>query len=108
MLLPLLFEMKDMGEADVILGIKIHKINTGFSLSQSHYIEKMLRKFNLFDVTPVRTPYDPGIHLKKNKGSSVSQNEYTKIIESVMLLMNFTRPDIAYAITRLSRYTYKL
>ena len=64
-LLSSLFEMKDMGEADVILGIKIQKTNTGFSLSQSHYIEKMLKKFKHFDVTPVRTPYDPSIHLKK-------------------------------------------
>jgi len=72
--------MKHMSEADVILGIKIQETNTGFSLSQSHYIEKMLKKFNQFDVTHVRTPYDPSIHLKKNKGSSVSQNEYTKVI----------------------------
>jgi len=71
-LLSSLFEMKDMGEADVILGIKIQKTNTGFSLSPSHYIEKMLKKFNQFDLTPVRTPYDPSIHLKKNKGSSMS------------------------------------
>jgi len=55
-LLSSLFEMKDMGEADVILEIKIQKTNTGFSLSQSHYIEKMLKKFNQFDVMPVRTP----------------------------------------------------
>jgi len=98
--------MKDMREADVILGIKIQKTNTGFSLSQSHYIEKMLKKFNQFDVTPIRTHYDPSIHLKKNKGSSVSQNEYPKIIGSVMFLMNFTRTDIAYAVSRLSRYTH--
>jgi hypothetical protein len=85
---------------------KIQKTDAGFSLSQSHYIEKMLKKFNQFDVTPARTPYDPSIHLKKNKGSSVSQNEYAKVIGSVMFLMNFTRPDIAYAVSRLSRYTH--
>jgi len=66
-LLSSLFEMKDIGEADVILGIKIQKTNTCFSLFQSHYIEKMLKKFNHFDVTLVRTPYDPSIHLKKIK-----------------------------------------
>jgi len=66
----------------------------------------MLKKFNEFDVTHVRKPYDPNIHLKKNKGSSVSENEYAKIIGSVMFLMNFTCPDIAYAVSRLSRYTY--
>ena len=66
----------------------------------------MLKKFDCFDVVPVRTPYDPGIHLKKNKESSVCQTKYAKIIGSVMFLMNYTRPDIAYVVSRSSRYTH--
>ena len=54
----------------------------------------------------MRTPYDPSIHLRKNKESSVSQTEYAKIIGSVMFLMNYTWPDIAYDVCRLSRYTH--
>lgn len=100
------FEMKDLGETDVILGVKVTKTSNGFSLSQAHYVEKVLKKFNSFDVVPVKTPYDPSIHLKKNKGYSVSQSEYAKIIRSLMFLMNYTRPDIAYAVSRLSRYTH--
>ena len=38
------FEMKDMGVADVILGVKIHKTPRGLALSQSHYIETVLGK----------------------------------------------------------------
>ena len=56
----------------------------------------------------VRTPYDPSIHLKKNKEAIVSQIEYAKIIGSVMFLMNFARPDISYVVSRLSRYTHNL
>ena len=100
------FDMKDLGEADVILGIKITRNSYGLSLNQSHYVEKILKKFNQFYCTPVKTPYDPSIHLKKNNGHSVSQEEYAKIIGSVMFLMNHTRPDIAYAVSRLSRYTH--
>ena len=33
------FSMKDMGEADVILGIRIKREKEGLSLTQSHYIE---------------------------------------------------------------------
>jgi len=65
----------------------------------------MLKKFNQFNVTPMRTPYNPSIHLRKNKGSSVSQTKYAQIIGSVIFLINFTRPDIAYTVSRLSRYT---
>ncbi|XP_070007571.1 uncharacterized protein LOC142165387 [Nicotiana tabacum] len=66
------FEMKNLGEADVILGIKIKRTSNVFSLSRSHCIEKMLKRFNCFDVAPVRTPYDPSICLRKNTESSVS------------------------------------
>jgi len=57
-------------------------------------------------VTHVKAPYDPSIYLRENKGTSVSQTEYAKIIGSVMFLMNFTHSDIAYAVSRLSRYTH--
>ena len=83
--------MKDLGKADVILGVKMRKDYNGFSLCQTHYIEKILKKFNCYAEFPVKTPYDPSIHLKKNNGSSVSQTEYAKIIGSVMFLMNCTR-----------------
>ncbi|KAL0294750.1 UNVERIFIED_CONTAM: Retrovirus-related Pol polyprotein from transposon TNT 1-94 [Sesamum angustifolium] len=62
------FDMKDLGEADVILGVKIRKTENGFSLCQSHYIEKILKRFNCHEEIPVRTPYDPSICLKKNNG----------------------------------------
>ena len=39
------FNMKDLGVADVILGIKISRKSNGLVLSQSHYIKKVLEKF---------------------------------------------------------------
>ena len=62
----------------------------------------MLNKFNYFDVLPIRTPYDPSIHLKKSKVSSVSQTEYAKIIGRVMFFISYIEPDIAYVVSRLS------
>ncbi|KAJ0103510.1 hypothetical protein Patl1_06354 [Pistacia atlantica] len=100
------FDMKDMGEANVILGINIIKINDGLKLSQQHYVENFLRKFGYLESKLVSTPYDGNTQLKKNTQHSVSQNRYTQIIGSLMYLMNSTRPDIAYVVTRLSRYTH--
>ncbi|KAA0048396.1 ty1-copia retrotransposon protein [Cucumis melo var. makuwa] len=54
----------------------------------------------------LRTPFNANKHHKKNKGDSVSQPEYAKIIGSVMYLMNYNRPGIAYVVSRLSRYTH--
>lgn len=99
------FDMKDMGEADVILGIRIKRGNNGISITQSHYIEKILKKFNFENCSPVSTPIDPSLKLLPNKGSPVSQLEYSRAIGCLMYAMISTRPDIAYAVGKLSRYT---
>ena len=70
------FNMKDLGFADVILGIKISKTSYGLILSQSHYIEKMFKKFKQNDSSLTRTPVDVNLHLSKNNGKSISQQEY--------------------------------
>ena len=66
------FDMKDMDEVDVILRIKITRDSDRIMLSQGHYIERMLKRFDHFDCTPVSTPYDGSIHLRKNKKESVT------------------------------------
>ena len=71
------FDIKDMGVADVILGIKISKTSEGLVLSQSHYIEKFLEKFKKYDIKPKKTPIDVSLHLAKNNGTSISQLEYS-------------------------------
>lgn len=40
------FDMKDLGEASMILDIKFTKSEKGISLDQSHYIEKILKIYN--------------------------------------------------------------
>uniref|UniRef100_A0A2N9EEB8 CCHC-type domain-containing protein n=1 Tax=Fagus sylvatica TaxID=28930 RepID=A0A2N9EEB8_FAGSY len=39
------FKMKDLNEADTILGIKVKRHSEGYALCQSHYIEKVLLKY---------------------------------------------------------------
>ena len=99
------FDMKDMGLADVILGVKILRTSDGLVLSQSHYVDKILDKFSNDDSGVARTPIDVNLHMSKNRGESVSQLEYSRVIGSLMYLMSCTRPDIAYAVSKLSRYT---
>jgi hypothetical protein len=47
------FDMKDMSEASVILGIKIIRRDKSIMLTQEHYIQKLLKTFGHFDVTLV-------------------------------------------------------
>ena len=97
--------MKDLVVTDVILGMKISRKSDGLVLSQSHYIKKVLEKFKEYDDSLVRTPIDVNLHLTKNKGQGISQLEYSRIIGNLRYIMNCTRPNIAYSISKLSRYT---
>jgi hypothetical protein len=100
------FDIKDMGEANVILGIKILRDDDCITLSQSHYVQKVLKKFEHFDMPPMSTPYDSKVHLVKNHGDSVSQEKYAQIIGSLMFLTNCTCPDITYVVGRFSPYNW--
>ena len=99
------FDIKDMRLADIILGIKISRTSDGLILTQSHYVDKILQKFNKDDSGLSKTPIDMSLHLSKNKGESVSQLEYSRVIGSLMYLTSCTRPNIAYTVSKLSRYT---
>ena len=50
------FDMKDLWEADVILNIKLIKEEGRIILSQSHYVEKVLKWFDFFDCKHSLTP----------------------------------------------------
>ncbi|GJT51234.1 hypothetical protein Tco_0977391 [Tanacetum coccineum] len=48
------------------------------------------------------------LNLTYNTGRYLAQNKYAKVIGNLMYAMTCTRPDIAYAIGRLSRHTNSL
>ncbi|GKD01344.1 zinc finger, CCHC-type containing protein, partial [Tanacetum coccineum] len=76
------FSMKDMGEADVILGIRIKHESNGIAISQSHYIEIRTEEIQLtLRCTPVSTLWkqERSRSLKCLKAVSISQLEYFKI-----------------------------
>lgn len=99
------FKMKDLNEVDTILGIKVKKHNGGYALCQSHYIEKLLLKFNHLQIKEATTPYETNGTMLSNSGRSVAQLEYASAVGSLMYATHCTRPDIAFSVCKLSRYT---
>jgi hypothetical protein len=102
------FEMKDLGDADVILNIKlVREGDGGVTLLQSHYVEKVLSRCGFSDCDPAPTPYDPSMLLRKNRRIARDQLTYSQIIGSLMYLASATRPGISYAVSKLSRFVSK-
>ncbi|GKE01501.1 zinc finger, CCHC-type containing protein [Tanacetum coccineum] len=74
------FSIKDTGEANVILGIRIKHKSNGIVISQSYYIKKVLKKFNYFDCTSVTTPMDTSEKLMPNNVGKLSRSAILKTI----------------------------
>ena len=73
----------------MLLGMKVsHNTNTQqITLSQTHYIDSLLKKFNLEDANPVSMPLDPNIKLNSDElleDDTHTSNLYATMIGSLM------------------------
>ncbi|KAJ9539003.1 LOW QUALITY PROTEIN: hypothetical protein OSB04_031736 [Centaurea solstitialis] len=59
------FEMSMMGELNFFLGIQVKQNPEGIFINQSKYIKDMLKKFNMTDCSPIKTPMPTGNLLVK-------------------------------------------
>ena len=100
------FDMKDLGEADVILNIRLIRGENEITLTQSRYVENVLSCFGYKDSKPSATPYDPSLIFRKNRSIGRDQLRYSHIIRSLMYLISATRSDISFTVIKLVRFTF--
>ncbi|KAL4360754.1 hypothetical protein GQ457_04G019050 [Hibiscus cannabinus] len=107
------FSMKDLGETAYILGVKIYRHRTRrlLGLSQSTYIDNVLKRFSMEESKTGFLPMRHDISLSKEMCPStpqererMSQIPYALAIGSIMYAMICTRPDLSYALSMTSRY----
>ena len=110
------FSMKDMGDAAYILGIRIFRDRSQklIGLSQSTYIDKILKKFSMHDSKKGCVPMIPGMALRKSQCATfdmevatMSRIPYASAIGSIIYAMICTRSDVSYALSMTSRYQAK-
>ena len=82
------FDMKDLGEADTTLDMKISGTLKGNTLNLSHSIEKILEKFDFLKLFSLSSPYESLKMLKKNEGGPLSQLRYYQLIGSLLYVSN--------------------
>jgi len=98
------FEMKDLGAAKYILGVRIRRENNGIYIDQKKYIQEILENFNMSNCKPVNTPLEVGKKLEKSTSVPNENLPFQNIIGSLMYLAVWTRPDISYSTSFLSQF----
>jgi hypothetical protein len=101
------FKMKDLGEAAFVLGIKVVRMESQIILSQEHYARSLLSRFGMKDCNGALTPLESGLILEvTGQGTELCDENvpYREAVGSLMYLMTCTRPDLATAVSMVSRF----
>lgn len=87
------FEMKDLGAAENLLGMRItrDRVQGKIWLDQENYVKELLLKYNMQDSHPVKTPMDPNQKLSnefapttKEEIAEMSRTPYREVVGSLM------------------------
>jgi len=102
------FKARDMGSPSYFLCMHINRDTKKgvLQLRQRHYVVSLLERFGLTEDNPVRLPMGAGVRLQK-EGDLLPDNAkvvYQEMHGALLLLAMCTRPDITFAVGRLSRY----
>jgi hypothetical protein len=98
------FEMSMMGKLKYFLGFQIKQLQEGTFISQTKYIQDILKKFGMKDGKPIKTPMGTNGHLDLDMGGkSVDQKVYRSMIGSLLYLCA-SRSDIMLSVCMYARF----
>lgn len=98
------FEIRDLGAAKQLLGLNIQQDDKILHVNQCHYIANLLETYNMTDCKPISTPMEFGLKLKSEPEATKVNEPYRELIGSLIWLSTCTRPDIAYATSKLASF----
>ena len=105
------FQMSDLGPVNFYLGMTVtrDRPNRVLRLGQHSYLTKVLRDFGMEECKAAVTPMDAaGSNLvpapKEYTATPAVVKEYQRLIGSLMYAMLGSRPDIAFAVSMVSRF----
>ena len=108
-------EIKDYGPVKEIMEIEVSRSETKerITLHQSEYIKEKLQDDNMDNCSFSRKPIEPGFAFQPGKSNPTVREvdllrrmTYQNAIRSLMYLGQCTIPDIAYAVSLLSRFNH--
>ncbi|CAN1322455.1 Retrovirus-related Pol polyprotein from transposon RE2 [Linum perenne] len=94
------FQLKDLGKLNYFLGIEVRRTASTLHLSQTKFIHDLLCKAGMQHSSPVATPYYTPKHEQVEQFDRPT--EFRQLLGGLQYLQ-MTRPDISYAVNRLSQ-----
>lgn len=91
-----LFTIKDLGPLHYFFGIEVKRTPSYMYLTQTKYVLDLVRRTDMHDAKPLKSPVQTGLKLSRYDGDRLSNaQEYCTIVGALQYI-TLTRPDIAF------------
>uniref|UniRef100_A0AAV1UWV9 Integrase catalytic domain-containing protein n=1 Tax=Peronospora matthiolae TaxID=2874970 RepID=A0AAV1UWV9_9STRA len=102
------FEMTDSGKCAFVLGIELLDGEDGsVTMCQRRYVDDVLKRFGMDECKAVASPVDVSSRLVPSNSASKVDVPFREAVGALMHLTTATRPDIAFAVSFVSRFMEK-
>jgi hypothetical protein len=104
------FHMTNLGAWHFYLGMEVirDRPRRTLRLSQEAYLRRVLEDFGMLQANPVATPMETSVHLVPAEDGYQAESSlvktYQSAVGSLMYAMLGTRPDLAFAVSVVSRF----
>ena len=101
------WECRDLGDAREFLRMRISRYGRTVALDQCAYLDKVLERCGMQNCKTARTPLPQGYNPEKYEGAvdTARRSQFQMVIGSLLYIMLGTRPDIAFAVTKLAQHS---
>ncbi|MBW0495565.1 hypothetical protein O181_035280 [Austropuccinia psidii MF-1] len=105
-------KIKDIGPADLLLGVRIQQLDECIMLNQQHFVDSLLDLYGMKNCKTVGTPLVPNEYPlpetdeERRKFEEIGIN-FRSAVGSFNYLSTVTHPALSHAVSSLSQYLEK-
>lgn len=101
------FSIKDLGILTYFLGVQVIRTSRGLLLSQRKYIEDIVDRASTGGAKSTSTPLATTNSLMMDDSAHLRDPKEYQVLAGSLQYLSLTRPDIAFAIHRLSQFSHR-
>jgi hypothetical protein len=98
------FEISMIGELSFFLGLQVKQTKDRTFICQSKYVSDLLKRFDIDNSKPIKTPMATNAHLDLDEGGKLVDLKLYRSMIGSLLYLTVSRPDIIFIVCMCARF----